>query len=325
MALFNKNVVVIKILILVLVFPFLSRTTLGKTDNIQLDPVSILSLELDENQKQTRRMQNKETLYAASDPANQTQKELPATLTPAYALLTPVFNQPDSITPSKPEKSDKKNANDIAEKKLVRENISAITENDTSENKNTLQKLVQEIKSIKITPKSAADTEPQNETEPPQDLADEITDTNTEPETIQQQAEDNKLQFEIIAKIEYLKNHPQAIKQPFMLAELLNENGYYQQAVYFYDMVINDQVKETNIDKTWALMQKANCQKHFEPSQAVETYKQLISQYPDSLWVQPAQANVELLNLYQNQEPEKLINLCRQQPGRENLTGVTQK
>jgi hypothetical protein len=130
----------------------------------------------------------------------------------------------------------------------------------------------------------------------------------------------------IIEKIEIIKTQPQKIDQPFLLAELLHSNGYLEYAVYFYNITLADKTTSQQIDKAWVLLQKANCQKQYEPVKAVDTYKQIISDYPDSTWVQPAQANQDLLNLYIQQKPKELIELCKQQLGNsDNFNGVSQK
>jgi hypothetical protein len=99
-----------------------------------------------------------------------------------------------------------------------------------------------------------------------------------------------------------------------MLAELLVLTGNQKQAEYFYDLTIKDCNDSDGIDrndKAWALFQKACCQRIYELDKSIETCKQILDEYSDCPWAEVAKAKQELLNWYQNDKPNELIQQCR--------------
>ncbi|MBN1796301.1 MAG: tetratricopeptide repeat protein [Sedimentisphaerales bacterium] len=328
----NRNVVTLLFIISLFIH---SNITLCQAAENQLDPISILSSDLTEKlQIKAEALNKNEKLYASSVQFRNIPQELPQSLQPLNGFWAVNLSQTNDVFQPEIEQPDTANQQNITGKQLISENFAAVVENNTTTKKDLLQNLIKQIGFIELKQSSDTNTAEQKNTEITTEQPVETTNReNTEEETAQIQNENKTVEKKpdpvLLAKIQLLKKQPELVKQPFMLAELLYLNGYDEHAAYFYNLALSLQGKSEKTDdsdKAWLLFQKANCQRLFEPQQAVETYKQLISEYPNSLWFGQAQANLELLQFNLNEEPEKIIELCRKQLNDFNYSdGATQE
>lgn len=108
------------------------------------------------------------------------------------------------------------------------------------------------------------------------------------------------LSEEIIEKIRTLTNDPTKAEDPYMLAEILFRCGYLNQACVFYEEALrrmNEESQNQN-GKDWLLLQIGNCYKKEKKQLAIEAYRRLINEVPDSAWIDIARTQVKLLTWY---------------------------
>jgi tetratricopeptide (TPR) repeat protein len=116
--------------------------------------------------------------------------------------------------------------------------------------------------------------------------------------------------------LESLLKHPDRVRDPLELAELLFLSGRPTEAILFYGQALERTGAgdaATGPDRAWILFQLANCLRETNLAQAQEKYAQLISEFPDSPWTDLAQAQSQLVNWYQNDRPQQLV-ASRPQP-----------
>jgi tetratricopeptide (TPR) repeat protein len=202
---------------------------------------------------------------------------------------------------------------------LLKASISSVTADSNSPNKQTLNRLIEQISSMKIRPKPK---EPQPETQPQRESKELVSDANetkpTKPELTQAQEDRQQstrtLNPEIVQRIERIIEKSGKTDDPQLLADMLYQTGYYELAAYFYELAItrDDNTQADDTDNAWLMMQKAVCLSSSNPQQALQTYKSLISQYPASPWTELARNRQDLTDWLEAQQPEKLIEKCRQ-------------
>ncbi len=83
------------------------------------------------------------------------------------------------------------------------------------------------------------------------------------------------------------------LENPAELAELFRKNKNYKAAIYCYQKVL-EQVDQPR-QKSWTLLQLANCYKVTDPEKAILVYTQLVSESPLSPWVSYAKAQIKTL------------------------------
>jgi tetratricopeptide (TPR) repeat protein len=109
---------------------------------------------------------------------------------------------------------------------------------------------------------------------------------------------------------EEISQNPGRINDPLELAEILFHSGNLKEAAICYQEALNrisNEQTEQNPDKAWILFQTGNCLRNDDPSKANEMYRQLIIEFRDSPWADPAMARSNLINWYQQDKPETLI------------------
>jgi len=108
---------------------------------------------------------------------------------------------------------------------------------------------------------------------------------------------------------------PNAVTHPFRMAEILYASGRTRQAAPFYQRALaqlDGQDHKTAAQRQWILLQLGRCWRQDDPAQARRMFSQLISEYPDSPWVDLARAWQGLTDWYLTERPSRLIE---QTPG----------
>ncbi len=260
---------------------------------------------------------------------SQTTKELIADIlqnpsTPAKARISkPVSLSQNDLPLTKSPAANPKH-------QLQRARISYPVENaENSKSKNELYRLAEKIRSVRFEPKnkSAAPMitlEPDPQTEPSEAVP-EKTPTEEEKEEEQKtepqsqpaidQSGQNKLAFQSISSetLQMLKNisqHPENIKNPFELAEILYHNGYLKEAATYYQLALSRITQDNTsqpLIKPWILFQIGNCLRNDQPSVAAQMYKQLITEYPNLPWTDLAKTRTKFIDWYQQENPVSFI------------------
>lgn len=207
-----------------------------------------------------------------------------------------IVNKPDSET----------------EKKLWQSRISHIEDEKESKIKNELQHIIEKIKAIEFEEQQET-AEPVIEEKPlPQKIKvkETLPDTQFFEENIRAKPSYEIISDETLKIFEELSQKPELIENPFELAEILFQSGHLKQAAKCYMQAL-EQKKTDEFDpdqrNLWILLQIGNCTRKDNPRTAVKMYKQLISEYPDSIWADLAKAQTELTNWYIKEKPESLI------------------
>jgi len=134
-------------------------------------------------------------------------------------------------------------------------------------------------------------------------------------QVIEKAAPKPKLPYEPIsektlAMLRDLSKHPEKVNNPFELGETLFLSGNLKEAVVFYSEALN-RTEPNDVDpsgnRAWMLFQSGNCLRNSDRPAAAKMYALLVTQYPDSEWAQMAQAQVQLIGWYLQDEPDKLI------------------
>ncbi len=206
-------------------------------------------------------------------------------------------------------------------KQIRQMSISAPIQPQTSTGTNELDRLIAQLRSLEIQParpqvappaaiqstirndlkESTVSAEPPQS--PPQD--------QQEQEPAYRQLTDSTLQM-----IKDACADPNLLDNPFELAEVLFHSGHSQEAGLLYQQTlsrIDADSNNTATDRGWILFQMGNCLRKSDPAAAHKSYLQLIAEYPDSPWAAPAKAYADLLDWYQQENPQALIEASKSQ------------
>lgn len=207
--------------------------------------------------------------------------------------------------------------------RLLKSDITAVKDEKDPKVKTDLDRLIEQIRAVEIRPQQAAET-----------VAAPVALPTTEPNntsvniTVPKKEEEEKDTEEIESKpthtsitektlqiLRSLTQNPEKIDNYFELGEILFTNGNLKEATVFYQEAImctdpND--PEMITDRAWLLFQIGNCLRNDDMDEAAKTYRQLIMEYPNSLWSEVAQVQSQFIDWYQTNEPQKLISEIEQ-------------
>lgn len=283
------------------------------TDN-RLDPTNILMFAVQPEPNVSEKTEPAPTVELVHLPAllkeatdNRRTKDATAPLQSQANLDSLLQQQPSSEIPEDTAKSDTK-----PERELIKVSISSVCEPQENENSDLLKQLINQVNSVQLDAKSQPE---------PVETKPESIPENTEPQITAEQSQQQQevqtketISKETAEKLERLMKNSAGVKQAFMLGELLYLSGDYEKAAYFYDKAVNDDSQTNQLradDQDWLLMQMAACLKDQKPAEAIETYKRLISQNPDSQWTELAKTREQLVEWIANEQPGELIKKCR--------------
>jgi tetratricopeptide (TPR) repeat protein len=196
--------------------------------------------------------------------------------------------------------------------------ISVPESEEEQRDKNELQQIIEQICSVEFEPQSSL-PEPIIVVEPVQTAEpDEVSsDIETlEPEETQAGFKPpyNPVAEQTLRILDNLLQHPDQISNPLELAEYLFYSGHLKEASVFYQEALDrsnpdkaDEKAESALDRAWILFQIGNCLRNDEPSKAINTYRKLITEYPNSPWTNLVKARVKLIDWYQKTRPRELI------------------
>ncbi|MHC4640030.1 MAG: tetratricopeptide repeat protein [Planctomycetota bacterium] len=201
-------------------------------------------------------------------------------------------------------------------RQLWRARISAYQEQENNKNKSTLKRLIEQIRSIEFKPKKripepvitikpAETTVEPNENPSVVKAIDEIEKMTTEPKSPYEPVTSQTLQM--LAGIAQDSNQ---LENPFELGEVLYTSGNLREAAVFYQEALNRIDAEKTVSyqsRPWILFQLGNCLRDHDLSATKKIYVQLITEYPESPWVDLAKARVKVIDWYLKDKPETLI------------------
>jgi tetratricopeptide (TPR) repeat protein len=211
---------------------------------------------------------------------------------------------------------------------LLKDNISiAGSENDTK-SKEQLRRIIEQIRSVEfkpqeqtpepvIKPEKAPVIEP-NETVP------EVNEPRKEQP--QHQQIESRPPYEPITEqtlqmLRTLAQNPQKLENPLELGEIVFASGNLKEASICYREALRR--KDPNDagsadDRAWIMFQIGNCLRNAEPPAASKAYQQLITEYPNSPWTQPAKVRNDLIAWYLKDKPAELMKQVKSTPAEQN-------
>lgn len=113
-----------------------------------------------------------------------------------------------------------------------------------------------------------------------------------------------------LQNVRNLCKDPSQLENPFELAEVMFHSGHLREASILYRQAVERKAaKQADVsrDRAWILFQIGNCLRDEDRTEANKMYKQLITEYPDSPWTDLAKAEVKLVDLYQKEKPQELL------------------
>ncbi|MHC4572531.1 MAG: tetratricopeptide repeat protein [Planctomycetota bacterium] len=181
--------------------------------------------------------------------------------------------------------------------------------------KNELQRIIEQIRSIKFVPEQKKPEpviviEPTPTTEPNESLP--ITDASTSVSQAHSELElpDKPIPDKTLQMLQNASQHMDQLGNPLELAEVLFISENAKEAASFYREALNRKRgddKQAAQDRAWILFQIGNCLRTGDPLTAKKIYVQLINEYPDSPWTDLAKARGKLLDWYEKDRPRTLI------------------
>jgi len=200
---------------------------------------------------------------------------------------------------------------------------------DSGKSRDELFQIIEKIHSVRFEPQykaveSPVVVEPAEGTKSDKTSPDPNTPQEPEPKKAEaepnnpsdskQQNENLSLSIQITDQtleiFERLSQQPQQIKNPLELAEILFRNGNLKEAAKCYKEALDRMTANENglqEDKAWILFQIGNCLRNTDQPAAIEMYKQLITEYPDSPWTDLAKAQSKLIDWYLQDKPVELV------------------
>ena len=301
----------------------------------QLDPVDALLYSLDSDSNST----NKETIHISNKPQqpdSSSRTWQPPTLTINGKLPlwqeSVEFSTISGINFASTADSDqiennssisknsgtgylKQNSQDF-ENQLQQARIQPLKKKEGSKSKEQLEQLVNRVRSIKFNSKNSepvivVEPVPENEPNKTSFNLNLIQESETKDIILNLPSRRGPVTTKTLQIIDDLSSQPEQLPSPFELAEVLYRSGCLKEAAVCYRQAL----EKTPADKedltqrrAWILFQIGNCLRNNDRPGAMQIYKQLITEYPNSTWVGMAQAWCRLINWYQEDKPEILVS-----------------
>ena len=190
--------------------------------------------------------------------------------------------------------------------------------------KDELQRLIEQIRSVRFEPQYpplqprfigvagptlAAEPNPDLSGAPPAELNRAIA--KLTPAKSVKAGPYNPITDQTLQIVAGLLQHPDQVRNPFEMAELLFLCGRLKEAAVFYQHALSKTAPNdthSTEDRAWLLFQVGNCLRENDPAAAKDIYMKLIVEYPNSSWTEIAKARGRLIGWYQKNDPKKLIS-----------------
>jgi len=188
-----------------------------------------------------------------------------------------------------------------------------------NKSKNELKRLIEQIRSIVFKPpkqpEPVINIEPAATTVEPNETPFEVDVTEGhEKKTIEYKLPYEPVTDRTLQMLGNIVQDPNQLDNPFKLAEVLFLSGRLKEAAMLYQEAFKskgpDQTEAAQ-NRAWILFQIGNCLWDDDPKTAQKAYRQLIAEYPESPWVDPAKVREKLIDWYQKEKPRMLIEECR--------------
>ena len=122
---------------------------------------------------------------------------------------------------------------------------------------------------------------------------------------------DSALTEETTEALRLLAQSPEKLRKPEALGQILFQGKAWLEAGLCYEESLkrlNAKSMGASDDKAWLLLQIGNCLKHSDPERAMKIYKQLILEYPLSLWSELVRVKGRWITWELRDKPKTLIS-----------------
>ncbi|MHC4460062.1 MAG: tetratricopeptide repeat protein [Planctomycetota bacterium] len=204
-------------------------------------------------------------------------------------------------------------------------------------NKNELQRIIEQIRSVEFEPQEKVVkpvivvVEPNPTTEPNETSSATEAPQESEVQKIELKLPYEPLKDQTLQMLKSLLQHPERLHNPFQLGEILFLSGHLKDAAICYqealsrcspdkadpnqkpqqDTKVADAIWKTGTfsirNRAWILFQIGNCLRDVDPTTSMKMYRQIIAEYPDSPWADLAKARSKLIDWFQKDKPRTLI------------------
>lgn len=224
-----------------------------------------------------------------------------------------------------------KNPTTESEHQLWKARMSTTGDAETSQSKNDLKSLMQQINSIKfkeLEPVPEAPPEPAVEAtaplvaplpiEEPAAAVEPVVETEPNdvaaPEASASEPSVGHLSPQTLEMFRELLKKPEQLKKPFELGEVLFRGRYPKEAAICYQIAFDrmaDVEEDPHYNKAWILFQLGNCLEDVSPEEALEKYRILMTEYSDCPWVDVARVKSRVIDWRLKDNPVGLIEACK--------------
>lgn len=290
----------------------------------QLDPINLLVSHL-ESSSQDVNMPNTPEPPTHTARVQQNQQETQTAANTTVNFVAQTTCRSEQVPHSSLLISKSPNTHPI--RQLWQARISASEGQKDNKSKNELQQIIKQIHSVEFKPQDKTPapfiaveptqkTEP-NKTLPHTEVPKESKEKKSEPNSHESEADSlipakaGTISHRTLQTLVNLLQHPEQLENPFELAEVLFRSRRLKEAAKCYREALSrsdPDEADSPPNRAWILFQTGNCLRSDNPAAAMETYRQLITEYPDSPWVDLAKARSKLTNWHQQNKPRMLID-----------------
>lgn len=121
----------------------------------------------------------------------------------------------------------------------------------------------------------------------------------------------SSLTKETTEALKVLAQSPETLQKPEFLGKILFQGQAWPQAKLCYEEALrrlNAKSVAPSEDKAWLLLQIGNCLQRTDPQEAMTIFKQLISEYPHSLWSEVVRVKGQWITWELRDKPKALIS-----------------
>jgi len=189
---------------------------------------------------------------------------------------------------------------------LWQERVSITKEPKFNKNKKDLQRIIDQISSISLD-SSKQETEPEIAVDPAAET--KPNEIPTETDNTQEQKKGH-ITEKTLQLFKQLAQQPEKLHNPQELAEILFNRNYLNEAAMCYRQALDRMNANQNhkpTEKAWVLFQLGNCLQNTEKTTALQMYRQLIEEFPNSTWTEMAKVKSQLIDWYMQDKPHSLI------------------
>jgi len=210
-------------------------------------------------------------------------------------------------------------------RRIWRDRITVPKNSQPGSHQNDLRQIIERIRAIHFKPpeqppKPVVVVEPLESTEPNDHAVEPVDHNNTnvhQPRPAQPSPPSGTISKETLKILTQQLQHPEKLKDPFELGEILFNSGHLKEAAVCYRQALDlmDPNQPAYSPKAaWILFQSGNCLRKDDPEKALAAYARLMSEHPGSMWAAMAKARSDLITWYRQNLPQELIKKTKPKP-----------